>query len=148
MAGEPLLSGDDVSMRFFVNQTKFGEDLIVSADVKPNTTKYRDDHLGARFSRTDMRLWGWDITLKTHYSTDAILAALLAYYTALKTPGTAVPTLAIMLAIQERAGAAKKPGYLFTGVVADFNLSMPGMKERLMQGMDCWAEQVSPFVAV
>jgi hypothetical protein len=147
MAGEPLLSGDDVVCRLFVNQDKFGEDILVSADVKPNTSKYRDDHLGNRFSRTDMRLWGWDISLKAHYSTDALLKAMLAFYTALSTPGTIVPQLAIMLAVQERAGAALAPGYLFTGVVADYDLGLPGMKERLMQGLECWAEKVKPFKA-
>lgn len=143
MAGEPLLSGDDVVCRLFINQMKIGDDLVVKATIKPNTTKYRDDHMGNRFSRTDMRVWGWDITAQYHYSTDVFIQAIGAYYAALKNPGTAVPVLGMFFGIQERAGAAQLKGYMFTGVVGDWSMDMPGMKERLMQSFDAYAEKMA-----
>jgi hypothetical protein len=144
-AGAPLISGDGWMMRVFINSQKFGEDLLVSADVTPNTTKYRDDHAGNNSSKVDMRVWGWDIKTKFNYKTNRMVEAMLAFYKAKQTPG-AQATMAIMLAIQERNSAAKRPGYLFSPVVADYNLSLSGMKERLKQGLDAWAETWEPYV--
>jgi hypothetical protein len=143
--GAPLLSGDDWMMRVFFNSERFGEDLIVSADVKANTTKYRDDHAGNKSSKVDVRVWGWDISVKFHYKTDRMIQALMKFYAAKRTAGVVPVTMSILLAIQQRDAAALRPGYLFSPVVADYNLSLPGMKERLTQSLDCWAENWTPY---
>jgi hypothetical protein len=146
--GAPLVGGDDVTMRVFIDNARFGEDLIVSADVKPNTTKFRDDHAGNKVSKVDIRVWGFDLSIKFHYKTDAMIRALQKFYAAKMNAGSAPVTMAIMLAIQERDQAAKRPAYLFSPVVADYNLSIPGMKERLTQSLECWAETWKPFAGV
>lgn len=146
--GSPLVGGDDCTMRVFINSARFGEDLIVSADVKANTTKFRDDHAGNKVSKVDIRVWGWDLSIKFHYKTDAMVQALMAFYAAKQTAGVTPVTMAVMLAVQQRDQAAKKPAYLFSPVVADYNLGIPGMKERLTQSLDCWAETWKPFAGV
>lgn len=146
--GAPLIGGDDCTMRIFIDNARIGEDLIVSADVKANTTKFRDDHAGNKVSKVDIRVWGYDLSIKMHYKTDKVLQALLKFYAAKRNAGTTPVTMAIMLAVQERDAAAKRPAYLFSPVVADYNLAIPGMKERLTQSLDCWAESFRPFAGL
>lgn len=146
-AGVPLLSGDDFLMRVFMNNDKFGEDLIVSASVKANTTKYRDPHGGNKVLKVDVRVWGWDVDIKFHYKTDRMLKAALAVYNSKMVPGSAPIVVGIMLASQQRDAAANLPGYLLSPVVFDYDLAMSGQTERLTQGLSCWAETLKPYVA-
>lgn len=144
-AAAGLISGDDWMMRVFLNGERFGEDLLVSASVKPNTTKYRDAHGGNKVLKVDVRLWGWDIDVRFNYKTDRMLKAVMAFYNSKMVAGSAPITVGIMLAIQERNAAAKQPGYLFSPVVFDYDLSFGGQQERLKQGLSCWAETWKPY---
>ena len=144
--GVPPISGDDLTLRLFVNSARFGEDLIVSADFKPHTVKYRDAHLGNKVLKVDIRLFGWDASLKFHYKTDKLLQAALAQYNAKMTPGSAPVNIGLFFAAQQRDSAALKPGYLLAPIVFDFSLGLPGLTERLTQACECWGEKFNPMV--
>lgn len=146
-SGAGLISGDDALLRFFLNNARFGDDILVSWSAKANTTKYRDDHGGNKRSKVDVRLWGWDLSIKARYKTNRLIEAALAFYRAKQIAGSAPVNMGILIAIQERTTAALMPAYQFAPVVFDFNVDMPGMKERLTQSLDCWAEQMSPATA-
>jgi hypothetical protein len=139
-----LVSGDGVMCRIFVGNDRFGQDLMVSGSIKPRTTQYQDDHMGNDVSKLDMRIWGWDLSLKFKYKTDRMIRALLAFYASKALPGAKILPMSILLAIQEMDSSAKRPGYLFAPCIADYNLELPGMKERLMQGLDAKAERWKP----
>lgn len=146
-AGAGILSGDDALMRIYLNNQRFGDDMLVSWDVKARTKIFEDDYGGNKTSGLDVRLYGWDLSVKTNYKTNRLLEAVLAYYQSKRVAGSAPVNCGILIAIQERTTASLLVGYQFTPVVFGYGMGMPGMKERLAQNLDCKARYMNPATA-
>jgi hypothetical protein len=145
--GDPPLSCDDAKLIVFKDGSKLVEDVLVSGNIKPDSTTYKDKHIGNKTFKGDIRVWGWSLTLKYHYSSDELVAAMLLYYKALQTPGVKPPTFSAVLALQERNAAAKRPGYLFRPFFPTYDLELPGLEERVAQGLEGFAETWAPYKA-
>jgi hypothetical protein len=142
----PLISGDDWNARLFINNQRFGEDLLVTMSVKTNATIYTDAHGGNKTDKVDVRVWHYDFDLKFHYKTDRMLQAVLKYYASKRIAGSTAIVVGIALFIQDRSPQANLPGYLLSPCGFNYDLSLPGMKERLTQGVSGKAETFEPYV--
>lgn len=146
-AGAPFLSGDDAILRLFMNSQRFGEDLLVSWSIKTNSTKYRDDQGGNKVSKVDIRVWGYDLQVKAKVKTTRLFDAALALYKSKQIAGSAPVVVGAFIGIQQRDAGALLKGYQLSPLVFDYDFSMPGMRERLSQGIDAWAESCDPASA-
>jgi len=144
--GVPPIGGDDLTCRLFMNNSRFGEDLIVSVKFSPKSKVYEDKHIGNKVFKLDYRVFGWKGDLSYDYKTDKMVAAYLAFINAKMTPGSAPVNVGLFFAVQQRDAAAAKPGYLFSPVVFDLDINAPGLDERIRQGVSFHAEQFKPMV--
>jgi hypothetical protein len=146
--GDPILSANRAKLLLFKDGKKLVPDILVSAAVKPVSTKYQDKHIGNKTFKGDILVWGWMLNLKYHYYSDELIAAMLSYYEALQTPGAPRPVFSVILAVQEANAAARQPGYKFSPFFPDMDWEMPGLEERISQSLDGFAEKWTPFKSI
>src|SRR5579859_168421 len=144
-AGEPLLTGQNVPVRVFIDKQVFGDDRVNSVKITEVATEFRDDHVGESRSKTDKQVDGYDADVELHQSNGVLIQALINAQAA-RDANQAIPEVALLFTFEKRDGSLGSASYLLSKCTTKFDLDW-SRKDRVKMRVSLRAEDCQPVVA-
>lgn len=144
MAGELLVNGQQIPVTIFVGKAKYGEDKLVSFQVREKATKHEDQHLNQPRAGHDKQVDGYKVAITTHVADGGLLLALMDQQ-AQRDANKPIDPISIVWGMKTRDGAPPKAWGL-TNVVTEFKFDANARNKRVTFDLDCDCDDMQPVV--
>lgn len=144
MAGELLLNGQNVPVTIFVGQKKFGEDKVISLQVREKVTKHEDQHLNQDRASHDKQVDGYKAMLNLHMSDNGLMQALIDQQ-AQRDANQPIDPISVAFALKTRDGAPPK-AYSLVNLTTEFKFDAGARNKRVTLDLDCDADDLKTVV--
>lgn len=144
MARLPL-NGQNIPATVFVGKQRFGDDTLVSMQLREKVTKHEDQYLGADRARHDKQVDGVKLNITVHVIDNGLFQALIKQQEQ-RDNRQPIDDITVVFRMQTRDGAAPK-AYAAQNVVTEMKLDASARNKRATIELDCDADRLVPVVA-
>jgi len=144
MAGELLVNGQQIPVTIFVGKNKYGDDKLVSFQVREKVTKHEDQHLNRQRAGHDKQVDGYKAQITLHMADFGLMQALMDQQ-AQRDALQPIDPISVVFGMKTRDGAPPKAMSLIN-LVTEFKFDASARNKRVTLDLDCDADDLVPVV--